>query len=71
MDIKTRPNHTLYIKALRKMTSEQRLLKAMELSELGKELFLQGLTTRFPDKSEKEIKKLYLKRISKCHNRNY
>jgi len=53
------------------MTPEQRLSKAFELSALGKELFLQGLRERYPDLSEEEIKKIYLERISKCHNRNY
>ncbi len=71
MDIKKRPNHRLYLQVLRNMTPEQRLLKAFELSEFGKQLFLQGLRDRFPEKSEDEIKKLYLRRIQKCHNRNY
>lgn len=53
------------------MTSEQRLAKAFELSELAKELFFQGLQKRFPLKSETEIRALYLERIAKCYNRNY
>jgi len=48
-----------------------RLLKALELSAFSKELFLHGLRKRFPDLSETEIKELYLKRLDKCHNRNY
>jgi hypothetical protein len=71
MEIKPRPNHRLYIKTLRSMTSEQRLAKAFELSELAKELFFQGLQKRFPLKSEAEIRALYLERIAKCYNRNY
>jgi len=53
------------------MTPEQRLTKAMELSELGKQLFLHGLRRRFPEADEKQIKAIYLERIGKCHNRNY
>ncbi len=57
IDPKPRPNHQLYIEILRKMTPEQRLLKAFELSEFGKQLFLHGLRRRHPDLSEEEIKK--------------
>lgn len=71
VDPKPRPNHRMYIEALRRMTPEERLAKAFELSTFGKELFLHGLKERYPDLSEEEIKKIYLERISKCHNRNY
>lgn len=71
MEIKPRPNHHLYLQTLQKMTSEQRLAKALELSEMTKELFLQGLKNRFPEKNETEIRKIYLERIAKCYNRNY
>lgn len=53
------------------MSAEQRLLKALELSAITKMLFMAGLNKRFPDKTEKEIKKIYLQRLSKCYNRNY
>ena len=71
MNIKERPNHRLYIETLRNMTPEARLMKAFELTEFSRKLFLQGLKRRFPDLPEDEIKKLYLKRLAKCHNRNY
>ncbi|HQU32393.1 MAG: hypothetical protein HRU72_08445 [Planctomycetia bacterium] len=71
MNIKKRPNHKVYIQALRRMSPEQRLLKAFELSQFSRDLFLHGLRKRFPDLSEAEIKKLYLERLNKCHNRNY
>jgi hypothetical protein len=53
------------------MSPEARLLKAFELSEFSRELFLHGLQRRFPELSENEIKKIYLERLEKCHNRNY
>jgi hypothetical protein len=56
---------------LRRMTPGQRLAKAMELSELGKRLFLHGLRRRFPEADERRIHELYLERIARCHNRNY
>lgn len=71
MEIKPHPNHNLYLRSLRQMTPEQRLTKAFELSTLTKELFLQGLQKRFPDKGKTEIKEIYLQRLSKCYNRNY
>ncbi len=60
-----------YLRILRRMTPEQRLHKAFELSEFGKKLFLAGLRRRYPDASEEEIWAIYLRRIEKCHNRNY
>jgi hypothetical protein len=71
MDIKKRPNHKLYIQTLRRMSAEQRLLKSFELSEFSKDLFLHGLRSRFPKLSEAAIKRIYLERLDKCHNRNY
>ncbi len=71
MDIKQRPNHQLYLRTLAKMTPEQRLMKAFELSVLTKQLFIHGLQKRFPKKSEDEIKELYLQRLTKCYNQKF
>ncbi len=72
MDLKRNPAaRRVYIEALRRMTPSQRLAKAMELSELGKKLFLHGLRKRFPEADDRQIHEIYLKRIAKCHNRNY
>lgn len=53
------------------MTPEQRLAKAFELSEFSQQLFIHGLRRRFPDLPEAEFKELLLRRLDKCHNRNY
>lgn len=71
MDPKPRPHHRIYIDILRRMTPEQRLEKAFELSEMSKSLFHQGLRKRFPDLPEEEFHQLFLKRLKLCHNRNY
>jgi hypothetical protein len=71
MNPKTCPNHKLYIQILRRMSPESRLLKSFELTQFARDLFLHGLRKRFPDLSEIELRKLYLERIDKCHNRNY
>jgi len=71
MNIKPHPNHKLYIQTLRRMTPEARLLKAFELSQFSQDLFLHGLRKRFSNLSNEEFRKLFLERLSKCHNRNY
>jgi hypothetical protein len=71
MALKKQLNHKLYIEILRKMTPEQRLMKAFELSEFSKQLFIHGLHKRYPDASAEEFHKILLKRLDKCHNRNY
>ena len=71
MNLKKQPNHKIYIQTLRQMSPEKRLLKAFELSEFTKNLFIHGLHKRFPNLSDEEFKKLLLSRLDKCHNRNY
>lgn len=71
MDPKPRGNHQIYIQALRRMTPEQRLKKAFELTDLSRRLFLHGLRKRFPDMPEDELRRLAAKRIRECSNRNY
>ncbi len=65
MNLKKQPNHKKYIQILRRMTPEERLMKAFELSEFSRQRFVRRLRKRFPDFDEKEIKKLLLKRLEK------
>jgi hypothetical protein len=53
------------------MTPEERLKKAFELTEFSRKLLLAGIRDQYPEASEEEIRKIYLKRLDKCHNRNY
>jgi hypothetical protein len=71
LNIKKRPNHKIYIQVLRQMSPEKRLIKAFELSEFAKQLFVHGLHKRFPDLPDEEFKKILSGRLDKCHNRNY
>ena len=71
MILKANPERRRYIELLRQMTPGQRLAKAMELSELGKRLFLHGLRRWFPEADDRQLHTLYLNRIAQCHNRNY
>ena len=71
MNIKKRSNHKIYIQVLRGMSPEKRLLKAFELSEFANQLFIQGLHTRYPNLPDEDLKRIFLERLDKCHNRNY
>jgi len=71
MNAKESPNHRIYIHVLRQMSSEKRLLRAIELSEFTRQLFIHGLRKRFPNLSDEEFKKILLERLNKCRNRNY
>ncbi|MFH0940085.1 MAG: hypothetical protein V1899_12520 [Planctomycetota bacterium] len=71
MNPKPQPNHREYIEVLRRMTPEERLLKAFELSNSARELFREGLRQAFPELSEKDFEELYKKRLDLCHNRNW
>jgi hypothetical protein len=67
--LKPRPNHQIYLQALRRLTPEQRLLKAFELTDLSRALFREGLRRRFREASDAELERIYLERLDKCHNR--
>ena len=68
-DLKIRANHQEYIRILRRLTPEQRLLKAFELTDLGRRLFMDGLRRRYPHLDSHGLRALYLARIARCHNR--
>ena len=70
-DPKPRPNHRRYIEVLRRMTPQERLNKAIELTETSRYLFRVGLRERHPDLSDEELHELYLEQMAKWHNRNY
>jgi hypothetical protein len=66
---KPQPNHRVYLEALRRLTAEQRLIKAFELTEMSRALFRVGLRQRFPKASDDELRRIYLERLDLCHNR--
>jgi hypothetical protein len=71
MNLKPRPNHLLYLEALRSMSVDQKLLKTCELSELGKAVLREGVRQRFPEATEEELHRVFLDRLARCHNWNY
>ncbi|MCR4341466.1 MAG: hypothetical protein NUW01_16435 [Gemmatimonadaceae bacterium] len=64
-------NHAVYLDILRRMSPEDRLRKAFELSEFSRELFEHGLRRTFPDLEPAELRALARRRLDKCHNRIY
>jgi hypothetical protein len=70
-NLKQRPNDAQYLDVLRRMAPADRLRKAFELTELSRKLLRVGLRQRFPDLSDDELHRLYLKQLAACHNRNY
>ena len=69
--LKPRPNHAVYLRALRAMSPQARLRKAFELSRFAHALFRAGLERRFPEFSAVELDRLMRDRLERCHNRNY
>lgn len=67
--MKPRPNHRIYLDVLRRMTAEERLLKAFELTESTRQLFLAGLRQRHPELSDEALRALYLKRLARAWSR--
>ena len=70
-NLKPRPNHAVYLRALRAMSPQARLRKAFELSAFTRALFRAGLARRFPHSSAVVLDRLAQDRLEKCHNRNY
>lgn len=71
MDTKPRPNQDRYYETLSGMTGEERVRKAFELTEMARRATLDGIRSQHPDADEETIRRLYLERLSRCHNRNY
>lgn len=71
MSDKPNPNRARYLETLRRMTPEQRLAKAFELTEMGRQLLRDGIAHSFPHLTDEQRHQLYLERLAQCHNRNY
>ena len=61
----------VYLATLRKMSSEQKLKKACELSDFTKMLYITGLKKRFTNIGEDDLKKKLVERLQKCNNSNF
>lgn len=68
--LKPRPNRCQYMEALRRMTPEQRLAKAFELTEMSREALRAGIAERCPDATEQRRHEMYLERLERCRSRS-
>jgi hypothetical protein len=53
------------------MTPQERLRKALELSQFSRTLVVAGLRRLHPDASAEEFQRVLLERLERCHNRNF
>ena len=60
-----------YLEALDRLTPEQRLNQAFELSEMTRWLVMQGIRERFPDAPPEEHRRVLMTILDRCHNNNY
>lgn len=67
--MKERPNHALYIAALREMGADRRLQKAFQLSEFARALLRRGLEIAHPELEQDALAELYQARMSRARNR--
>lgn len=68
MNAKPRSTDRLPLEVVRKMTPEQRLLKAIELSELAKQEFREELRQLHQDLDESEFQHLFLREYVKKYH---
>jgi len=70
-DQKAQPNRAIYLETLRRMTPEQRLAKAFELTDMSREALRAGLRQRFPDATDEELHAIYLERLARCQGKDF
>jgi hypothetical protein len=68
--VKEHPNRARYIETLRRMTPEQRLAKAFELSDMTHEALRVSLRERYPEAGEAELHSRYIERLERCRSRS-
>ncbi len=71
MDPKKQPNHALYLQIFRRLTPEQKIEKASQMAQLGRELMASGIRNTHPDMSELEVQAIVRRKLEACHNQNY
>ena len=63
--------HQAYLRILAQIPPGEKMLRAMELSDLGRRMLKDALRSAFPQLDEERLHRLYLERLELCHNRNY
>lgn len=70
MESKSMPNRQRYMEALRRMSPEQRLAKAFELSEMSNDAARAGIEQMYPQATDRERHALLIERLERCRSRN-
>jgi hypothetical protein len=65
IDRKENPDRVAYLRALREMSPETRLDIAFDLTQFSRDLFLHGLSERYPEKSQEDVERIFLERTGK------
>jgi hypothetical protein len=68
-NLKAQPNRRIYVEVLRRMTPEERLSKAFELSDMTREALRAGLAQRYPDATPQELTAMVIERLDRCRRR--
>jgi hypothetical protein len=68
--LKQQPNRRVYIETLRRMTPEQRLSKAFELSDMTHDALRVAVADRNPGAGQGDLQTLYLERPERCRRRS-
>jgi hypothetical protein len=66
---KLQPNRAIYVDVLRRMTPEQRLAKAFELTSMVRQLARAGVAHRNPGLEAAEVDRLTREHIRQWHSR--
>ena len=70
IESKSMPNRQRYMEALRRMSPEQRLAKAFELSEMSNDAARAGIAQMYPQATDRERHTLLIERLERCRSRN-
>ncbi|MBI5230617.1 MAG: hypothetical protein HY876_00420 [Coriobacteriales bacterium] len=68
--LKPRVNREVYIETLRRMTTEERLAKAFELSDMTHDALRAGLRQRYPEATDSELEERFRERLERCRSRS-
>jgi hypothetical protein len=59
------------ILALRRMTPEERLRQAFDLTDRVRRMAREALARRYPDDDEAGLRARFLRRLEQCRNQNW
>ncbi len=67
----TPEEHQAYLRILARMTPGEKMVRAMEMSDMGRRMLKEALRRCFPGLDEVKLHQLFLVRLELCHNREW